>query len=48
VEIKQLPVYETPEVVSYTDEDILDELGPAWAQFSPILAGPPPPASPYN
>jgi hypothetical protein len=24
-----LPVYETPQVVTYTDEQILEELGPA-------------------
>ena len=25
----RLPLYESPSVVSYSDEDILDELGPA-------------------
>ena len=25
----QLPVYQVPRVISYTDEDILEQLGPA-------------------
>jgi hypothetical protein len=25
----QLPVYEAPQVITYTDEQILEELGPA-------------------
>ena len=29
VEAKELPVYETPVVTTYTDEEILEELGPA-------------------
>ena len=35
MEKETLPVYVAPEVLSYTDEQILDELGPAWAQFAP-------------
>ncbi len=26
---KNLPIYEVPQVVTYTDEEILEELGPA-------------------
>ena len=29
MEDKKLPVYEVPQVVTYTDEEILEELGPA-------------------
>ena len=29
MEEKQLPVYESPKVVTYTDEELLEELGPA-------------------
>jgi hypothetical protein len=36
--MKELPVYETPQVVSFTEEQILDEMGPAGLQ-------PPPPIS---
>lgn len=32
---KELPVYEVPQVTSYTDEEILEELGPALAVTSP-------------
>lgn len=28
---QELPAYEIPTLISYTDEDILDELGPAQA-----------------
>lgn len=28
-----LPVYETPQVVTYTDEQILEELGPAQTMY---------------
>lgn len=28
---QELPAYEVPSLISYTDEDILDELGPAQA-----------------
>jgi hypothetical protein len=34
MEDKKLPVYEAPEVVTYTDEEILEELGPAQANAS--------------
>ena len=29
MEDKKLPVYESPKVVTYTDEELLEELGPA-------------------
>ena len=29
MEEKKLPVYESPKVVTYTDEELLEELGPA-------------------
>lgn len=29
-----LPVYEAPHIMSFTDEDILEELGPAHAEIS--------------
>jgi hypothetical protein len=32
---KILPAYETPTVVTYTDEEILEELGPARAGQNP-------------
>jgi hypothetical protein len=31
---KTLPQYDPPVVLTYTDEEILDELGPARTQFS--------------
>jgi hypothetical protein len=33
---KELPTYEAPEVTTYTDEDILEELGPAQAVYGDI------------
>jgi hypothetical protein len=33
VEDKKLPLYEVPEVTTYTDEEILEELGPAQACY---------------
>lgn len=33
-ETKELPVYEVPQVISYTDEEILEVLGPAQANTS--------------
>lgn len=33
-EAKELPTYEVPKVVSYTDEEILELLGPAQANTS--------------
>ena len=33
MEDKKMPEYETPEVVTYTDEEILEELGPAQAIY---------------
>jgi hypothetical protein len=33
MEDKKMPEYETPEVVTYTDEEILEELGPAQACY---------------
>lgn len=29
MEDKKLPAYETPEVITYTDEEIFEKLGPA-------------------
>ena len=29
MEEKKLPVYELPKVITYTDEEMLDEIGPA-------------------
>jgi hypothetical protein len=34
MEDKNMPEYEAPEVVTYTDEEILEELGPAQAIYS--------------
>ena len=44
----QRPTYEPPEVITYSDDDILDQLGPAHAQYQrmPGLAVVPPPVSP--
>jgi hypothetical protein len=28
-EVEKLPAYEPPQIVTYSDEDILEELGPA-------------------
>jgi hypothetical protein len=33
MEDKKMPEYEAPEVVTYTDEEILEELGPAQAIY---------------
>ena len=41
--VKELPAYEVPEVISYTDEELLEEIGPAQAQ---TYGGPPPPPPP--
>ena len=30
---KKMPEYEAPQVVTYTDEEILEELGPAQAVY---------------
>lgn len=35
VEEHVLPVYETPQVTTYTDEQILEELGPAQTLYGP-------------
>jgi len=34
-EVKALPKYEAPKVVTYNEDDILEELGPAQACTSP-------------
>ncbi len=34
MEEKTLPQYETPLIITYTDEQILEELGPARTQLS--------------
>ena len=39
---KELPKYEAPEVISYTDEEILEELGPAQAVYGTTVVDPPP------
>ena len=31
-----LPAYEPPQIVTYTEEDILEELGPAQTQYEGI------------
>jgi hypothetical protein len=36
MEEKQLPKYETPKVITYTDEEILEELGPAQAVYGGV------------
>lgn len=36
----KLPVYETPQVVSFTDAEILEELGPAQTVVTGTLGGP--------
>ena len=36
MEVKELPAYEVPEVITYTDEEILEELGSAQAVIYPI------------
>jgi len=33
MEEKQLPEYEAPQVITFTDEEILEELGPAQAGY---------------
>ena len=33
---KHLPEYEAPEVITYTDEEILEELGPAQAVYGAV------------
>ena len=33
---EELPVYEVPEVITYTEEEILEELGPAQAVYGPV------------
>jgi hypothetical protein len=37
----QLPAYEPPEILSYTDDDILEELGPAQTNYN-VGTGPGP------
>lgn len=32
-------VYQAPEVVTYTNEEILEEIGPAYAQDDPLYNG---------
>jgi len=31
----KLPVYEAPQIITYTDEQILEELGPAQTLYGP-------------
>ena len=39
MEEKRLPVYESPKVVTYTDEELLEELGPAQTGYCGDNAG---------
>ena len=39
MEEKKLPVYESPKVVTYTDEELLEELGPAQTGYCGDNAG---------
>jgi len=39
VEETKLPVYEAPTIVTFTDDDILEELGPAQANQYDITTG---------
>jgi hypothetical protein len=34
--VEQLPAYEPPQIVTYSDEDILEELGPAQTNYNAI------------
>lgn len=34
-----LPVYEEPQVITYTDEEILEELGPAQTLYGDHMPG---------
>ena len=36
MEEKRLPEYQEPEVITYTDEEILEELGPAQALYNGV------------
>ena len=36
---KKLPKYEPPKVVTYTEEEILEELGPAQANYGGLTGG---------
>ena len=36
MEFKKLPEYEVPQVITYTDEEILEELGEAQAVYGDI------------
>ena len=36
MEEKKLPEYQEPETITYTDEEILEELGPAQASYGEI------------
>ena len=38
MEEKKLPEYVVPEVITYTDEEILEELGPAQTNYGPTLS----------
>lgn len=40
MEDKKMPEYEAPEVVTYTDEEILEELGPAQAIYGDVPSTP--------
>jgi hypothetical protein len=39
MEDKKMPEYEAPQVITYTDEEILEELGPAQAIYGNKLPG---------
>jgi len=34
--VEQLPAYEPPQIVTYSEEDILEELGPAQTLYGTI------------
>jgi len=36
--MKELPVYEVPQVISFTEEQILDEMGPAGLRMPPPVS----------
>ena len=33
---KEMPTYDAPEITTYTDEEILEELGPAHAVYGTV------------
>ena len=39
MEEKKLPAYEAPKVITYTDEELLEELGPAHTHYNCLPGG---------